>query len=123
VPGRPSTVLLETVGKPRARIHDTLAAANGAPLLPVHPVTAPLHDEALLHPHNVGYTGLFNILGTPATAVPMGLDEETGVPVAIQASSSLLAVTFAWGAQRLIIQCSAACRLSVHAALTSSLWL
>lgn len=87
LPGR-HRVLLETVGKLRARIHDTLAAANGVLLLPVHPVTAPLHDEAWLHPHNVGYTGLFNVLETPATAVPMGLDEETGVPVAIQASSS-----------------------------------
>ena len=82
LPGR-HRALLAAVVSLRERLHATLAAVNGVLILPVHPVVAPLHDQAWLQPHNVGYTGLFNVLESPVTVVPMGLDHR-GVPVAVQ---------------------------------------
>ena len=82
LPGR-HAALLRTAAALRASVHETLAAANGVLILPAQPGVAPLHDEAWLRPHNCGYTGFWNVLEVPATAVPMGLDGR-GLPVAVQ---------------------------------------
>jgi len=56
---------------------------SGVMLFPSHPTTAPRHYMPLLMPLRWGYTGLFNILGFPATQVPLGLDK-IGLPTGIQ---------------------------------------
>jgi len=56
---------------------------SGIMLFPSHPTTAPRHYMPLLSPVSFGYTGLFNILGFPATQVPLGLDRK-GLPTGIQ---------------------------------------
>lgn len=65
------------------RIYETLASTNGILIAPIHASVAPLHDVSLLRPWNVAYTQLFNVLETPCTAVPIGLDRD-GLPVAVQ---------------------------------------
>ena len=61
---------------------------DGVFLYPTHPLPAPFHNQPLLHLFNFAYTGVFNVLGLPATAVPMGLAPEEGVPVGIQVIAS-----------------------------------
>ena len=89
----------------KKRLHDTLTgpttSSPGVLLFPVHPTTAPIHDLPLLRPLNIAYTGLFNIMELPCTAVPMGLDVN-GLPVGIQ-------IIGARGADELTI--AAACAL------------
>lgn len=60
-----------------------LLGDDGVFLYPTHPIPAPFHNKALLLVPNFSYTGIFNILGIPATAVPMGLCDEE-VPIGIQ---------------------------------------
>ena len=66
----------------------TLLGDNGVFLYPTHPVPAPYHNQPLTLVNNFAYTAIFNVLGLPVTAVPMGLvdgDEEgAGVPIGIQ---------------------------------------
>jgi len=81
-PARQARLAAECVRLKR-RIYDTLSSTNGVLLLPMHPTTAPAHDVPLLRPFNVAYTQLFNVLETPVTVVPVGLDEE-GLPVCVQ---------------------------------------
>ena len=61
---------------------------DGIFLYPTHPIPAPYHNQPLLVLFNFAYTGIFNILGLPVTAVPMGLAKEEGVPVGIQVVSA-----------------------------------
>jgi len=75
--------LVEECRELKHRFSDQLARTNGVLLLPVHPTTAPVHDEPWARPMAVAYTQLFNVLEVPSTVVPMGLDAQ-GVPVAIQ---------------------------------------
>lgn len=56
---------------------------RGVLLYPTHPLPAPLHNQPLLLTANFAYTGIFNTLGLPATAVPLGLSAE-GLPVGLQ---------------------------------------
>jgi len=56
---------------------------NGVFLYPTHPTVAPYHNEPLIRPINFSYTGIINVLGFPATAIPLGLGKE-GVPLGIQ---------------------------------------
>ena len=58
---------------------------DGVFLYPTHPLPAPFHHQALLLTLNFAYTAIFNVLGLPATAIPMGLAPREGVPVGIQA--------------------------------------
>jgi len=58
---------------------------DGVFLYPTHPLPAPFHNQPVLLPFNFAYTAIFNVLGLPATAVPMGLAPHEGVPVGIQA--------------------------------------
>jgi len=57
---------------------------DGVFLYPTHPLPAPFHNQPMLLMFNFAYTGIFNVLGLPATAVPMGLAAREGVPVGIQ---------------------------------------
>ena len=56
---------------------------NGVLLMPTHPRVAPVHRAPLYRPFDFVYTGIFNALGVPATAVPMGLNKE-GLPLGLQ---------------------------------------
>lgn len=81
-PARTRRLVQEAIAV-RERVKDILTSTNGVLLCPVHPTTAPLHDIPLTRFFNVAYTQLFNVLLTPCTVVPMGLDGE-GLPVGIQ---------------------------------------
>ena len=67
---------------------EQLLGDDGVLLYPTHPVPAPFHNQPLLLPFNFAYTGIFNVLGLPATAVPMGLTANEGVPIGIQVVAS-----------------------------------
>ena len=47
------------------------------------PYTAPRHHRPMFRPADFAYTAIFNILGTPVTSVPLGLDGN-GLPLGIQ---------------------------------------
>lgn len=51
---------------------------------PTFPITAPYHEEmnSTRFP-SIGYTGVFNFVGLPATQCPLGLDKE-GLPYGMQ---------------------------------------
>jgi len=63
---------------------EQLLGQDGVFLYPTHPLPAPFHNQPLVLLFNFAYTGIFNVLGLPATAVPMGLALEEGVPVGLQ---------------------------------------
>lgn len=52
-------------------------------LYPTHPTVAPYHNEPLFKAFNFSYTALINLLGLPATNIPLGLGSE-GLPLGIQ---------------------------------------
>lgn len=54
---------------------------------PVHPRTAPRHNNAILHPFDFLYTAVFNTLRVPATTAPCGPDAG-GLPLAVQFTSA-----------------------------------
>ncbi|CAD6995193.1 unnamed protein product [Ceratitis capitata] len=56
---------------------------NGVLLLPTFPVPALHHNTSLLALWNIDYTLIFNIIGFPATHIPMGKDKD-GLPVGFQ---------------------------------------
>lgn len=56
---------------------------NGVFIYPTHPTAAPYHNEPLVRALNFSYTGIINVLGLPATAVPLGLGRE-GLPIGLQ---------------------------------------
>jgi len=56
---------------------------DGVLIYPTHPVPAPYHNEPLVKPFNFSYTGIFNVLGLPATHCPLGLSSH-GLPVGVQ---------------------------------------
>ena len=60
-----------------------LLGDDGVLIYPCHPVPAPYHNQPLLHTFNWSYTAIFNVLGLPSTAVPMGLGKQ-GVPIGFQ---------------------------------------
>ena len=85
--------LLESVPLPRTR-HLELGRAlraelleelgdDGVLLYPSYTRTAPRHNHPLLTPFDFAYCGLFNVLGFPATQVPLGLNAR-GLPLGVQ---------------------------------------
>lgn len=66
----------------RAELHAALAGNTVMPY-PPHARVATRHGHALLPPIRWGYTAIFNVMETPSTAVPMGLDRR-GVPLGVQ---------------------------------------
>ncbi|GLV34494.1 uncharacterized protein CBL_09742 [Carabus blaptoides fortunei] len=61
---------------------DTLGT-DGVLLYPTHPTPAPYHIEPLFKPFNFSYTAIINLMGFPATHVPLGLSRD-GLPIGIQ---------------------------------------
>jgi len=89
------STLTDSIGKDRAKKYfemgevfreefADLLGDNGVLIYPTHPYPAVKHGEGVKHLQRVGYTGIFNILHNPSTAIPMGLSHE-GLPVGIQA--------------------------------------
>ncbi|XP_053962064.1 fatty-acid amide hydrolase 2-B [Anastrepha ludens] len=67
----------------RAEIQELLGE-DGVLLYPTHPTVAPYHNEPIFRPINFSYTGIVNVLGFPATAVPLGQLGSEGVPLGLQ---------------------------------------
>lgn len=67
---------------------EQMLGTTGVFLYPTHPSVAPYHNEPIIRAFNFSYTGIINILGLPATAVPLGLDKD-GLPVGIQIVGNL----------------------------------
>ncbi|PSN54917.1 Fatty-acid amide hydrolase 2 [Blattella germanica] len=61
---------------------------DGVLLYPTHPVPAPYHNQPMAKPFNFSYTGIFNVLGFPATHCPLGL-ASNGLPIGIQAVAGI----------------------------------
>uniref|UniRef100_A0A6I9V9W4 fatty-acid amide hydrolase 2-B n=1 Tax=Bactrocera dorsalis TaxID=27457 RepID=A0A6I9V9W4_BACDO len=61
-----------------------LLGEDGVLLYPTHPTVAPYHNEPIFRPINFSYTGIVNVLGFPATAVPLGQLGSEGVPLGLQ---------------------------------------
>lgn len=57
---------------------------DGVFIYPTHPTVAPYHNEPITRPFNFSYTGIINVLGFPATAVPLGLGKKEGLPIGVQ---------------------------------------
>lgn len=79
-------MLMNRVLKKFAATRDALLdllGDNGILIMPVHPRVAFKHGSSVYRPTDFSYTGVFNALGFPATAVPVGLNQE-GLPVSVQ---------------------------------------
>ncbi|XP_034654757.1 fatty-acid amide hydrolase 2-A [Drosophila subobscura] len=61
-----------------------LLGDNGVLIYPTHPTVAPYHNEPIMRPINFSYTGIVNVLGFPATAVPLGKLGSEGLPLGVQ---------------------------------------
>lgn len=61
-----------------------LLGDNGVLIYPTHPTVAPYHNEPLIRPINFSYTGIINVLGFPATSIPLGKLGSEGLPIGIQ---------------------------------------
>lgn len=78
--------------KKRDALRDKLSELlgdDGILLYPTHPTCALYHYESLFRPHNFSYTGIFNVLGLPATNVPLGLGAKQGLPTGIQVVANI----------------------------------
>lgn len=75
--------LVEKRNKLRAQI-EKLLGEDGVLLYPTHPTVAPYHNEPLTRSINFSYTAIFNCLGFPSTAVPLGLGAKEGLPTGVQ---------------------------------------
>ncbi|EDW90795.1 fatty-acid amide hydrolase 2-A [Drosophila yakuba] len=62
----------------------SLLGDNGVLIYPTHPTVAPYHNEPITRPINFAYTGIVNVLGFPATAVPLGKLGSEGLPLGVQ---------------------------------------
>lgn len=65
-----------------------LLGEDGVLLCPTHPTIAPFHLQSYLKPINVMYAAIWNVLGMPATTIPVGLSNEEAMPLSIQAVAS-----------------------------------
>ncbi|MFP5519974.1 MAG: amidase [Bdellovibrionia bacterium] len=70
----------------RKKMKDLLGE-NGILILPPHPRVAPEHKAPYLSPFDFIYTGVFNVLGMPATSIPTGISTQ-GLPLGIQVVSN-----------------------------------
>lgn len=61
-----------------------MLGTNGVFIYPTHPTVAPYHNEPIIKPFNFSYTAIINVLGLPATAVPLGLGPKEGLPIGLQ---------------------------------------
>jgi len=56
---------------------------DGVLLVPPSTACAPHHHQPLTKQLDFAYTGIFNVLGLPATQVPLGLGS-LGLPLGVQ---------------------------------------
>ena len=63
---------------------EAMLGDDGVFLFPTHPTPAPYHNRPIVTLADCAYTIIYNVLGLPATAVPMGLATAEGVPVGVQ---------------------------------------
>ena len=61
---------------------------DGVLLCPTHPTVAPFHCQSYFKPVNIMYVALWNLLGMPATSVPVGLSQTESMPIGIQIVAS-----------------------------------
>jgi fatty acid amide hydrolase 2 len=66
----------------KSRLNDYLGP-DSVLLFPPHPRTAPSHHSPYFSPFDFIYAGIFNILDTPVTACPIGVDDQ-GLPTGVQ---------------------------------------
>ncbi len=85
VPGGGTKALVEAGRRVRAEFEAELGD-TGILLMPTHPRAAPRHGAPLTRPLDFAFTGIFNVIEAPATAVPMGLGRE-GLPLGIQVAA------------------------------------
>lgn len=64
------------------RRFDEILDDNSILILPTHPEPPPHPIVTIPKFDNVGYTGIANILGLPATSIPAGMSQ--GLPIAVQ---------------------------------------
>merc|ERR1719369_941089 len=64
----------------------SLLADDGVLLSPAHPTPPPHHCQSYTKPFNFLYIAMHNVLGLPATVVPLGLSR-TGLPLSIQVAA------------------------------------
>ena len=62
---------------------ESLIGPGGVMLYPPFPRVAPKHNRPLLSPLDFAYTAIFNVLESPVTQVPLGLDRR-GLPLGVQ---------------------------------------
>lgn len=60
-----------------------LLGDDGLLIFPVFPHVATFHGQGHFKPVNIAYVQLFNILGLPAIACPVGMNS-AGLPVGVQ---------------------------------------
>lgn len=60
-----------------------LLGSDGVMLYPSYSRPAPKHYAPMLRPFDFVYTAIVNVMGFPATQVPLGLDEQ-GIPLGVQ---------------------------------------
>lgn len=61
-----------------------MLGTTGVFIYPTHPTVAPYHNEPVTRAFNFSYTGIINVLGLPATAVPLGIGTKEGLPIGLQ---------------------------------------
>lgn len=61
----------------------TLLGERGVILYPPYPCPAPRHHAPMLPPHGFPFAGIWNILHSAVTQVPLGLDD-AGLPLGVQ---------------------------------------
>jgi fatty acid amide hydrolase 2 len=94
------TLATERIGLPERRVKRAVAAAksleqevsdiigDGVLLHPPHPRVAPKHGRTVGRPWVLAPTAIFNLLGLPATQVPLGLGPH-GLPLGVQVAARL----------------------------------
>ncbi len=68
----------------RARLDELLGGGSAVLVCPSLLTPAPRHHENLLRFPDAGQCGLFNVMKLPATAVPLGADPRTKLPLGCQ---------------------------------------
>lgn len=76
------TAVVEELRGLRAEFNRRLGD-GGILLFPSHPRVAPKHKSPWLSPFDFIHSGIFNVLGNPATSVPVGLNAD-GLPLSVQ---------------------------------------